>query len=418
MTRQRTSRWAASALGILSLAIASASAGPPVPTAQEAASAEESILKLLRDNTVTAPYAFAVKAVGNQFALSGRVGSRRVHDVAIRSTIALGYPVRDDLIIDTREADRIAAQSGYYPSRIGFPSIYPPPLFGRLDDPFLGFEPPLVSYPPYWGAIANRPPVKMPTIDTAGLSPATVQLTLDPQGVAYLTGQVATQAEKESVAIKVGSVRGIGGVVNELEVVGGRPLPSDNPPPPPTPAFLPPGPPNQPPVPVPVPTPDLSIQRPPLPVNGDPVTKKVIESLSKRPLLAALPVKVSGKDGVVTLTGSVPSAYEAMLAFRTAEQTPGVREVYDRLQFTMPDDDDKNPLRLKGRPEDVEPYLTAQIRRQLGDLAHIDKVRLQGESIEIVGSVSSATDVARVEATIRSIPLLRGFRIEPKFQAD
>ena len=258
--------------------------------------------------------------------------------------------------------------------------------------------------------------MKLPTVDTAGPGPATVQLSLDPQGVAYLSGQVATQAEKESVAIKVGSVRGIGGVVNELEVVGGRPIPSDNPPPPPTPAFLPPGPTNQPPV--PVPSPDLSDSRPAIGVNSDPVTKKVIESLSRRPLLAALPVKVNGKDGVVTLTGIVPSAYEAMLAFRTAEQTPGVREVYDRLQFTMPEDDDKNPLRLKGRREDVEPYLTAQIRRQLGDLAHLDRVRLQGESIEIVGSVSAVADVARVEATIRSIPLLRGFRIEPKFQVD
>ena len=415
MTRQRKSYRAASALVILSLAITSASADPPVATAQVSTSPEQSILKILRSNPVTAPYAFAVKTAGKQFALSGRVGSRQVHDVAIRSTIALGYPVRDDLIIDTREADRIAAQSGY-PRRIGIPYYYPPPLFGRLDDPFLGFEPALVSYPPYWGAIANRPSVRMPAVDTAGLGPATVQLSLDPQGVAYLTGQVATQAEKESVAIKVGGVRGVGGVVNELEVVGGGPMPSDTPPPPPTPAFLPPRPPNQPPV--PVPTPDLSEQRPAIGVNADPVTKKVIESLGKRPLLSALSVKVSGKDGVVTLTGSVPSAYEAMLAFRTAAQTPGVREVFDRLQFTMPDDDDKNPLRLKGRPEDVEPYLTAQIRRQLGDLAHLDRVRLQGESIEIVGSVSAAADIARVEATIRSIPLLRGFRIEPKFQVD
>ena len=100
MTRQWTSRWSAAALGILSLAITTASADSPVPTAQKATSPEESIVKTLHANPVTSPYAFTVKAVGDQFALSGRVGSRRVHDVAIRSTIALGYPVRDDLIID------------------------------------------------------------------------------------------------------------------------------------------------------------------------------------------------------------------------------------------------------------------------------------------------------------------------------
>ena len=30
------------------------------------------------------------------------------------------------------------------------PYIYPPPLMGRLDDPFFGFVPPLVSFPPWW----------------------------------------------------------------------------------------------------------------------------------------------------------------------------------------------------------------------------------------------------------------------------
>ena len=28
--------------------------------------------------------------------------------------------------------------------------VYPPPLFGRLDDPFFGMVPPLVSFAPWW----------------------------------------------------------------------------------------------------------------------------------------------------------------------------------------------------------------------------------------------------------------------------
>ena len=416
MTRQRMSRWAALASGILGFAFSVTNAEPPLSTAQRVRTPEDAILQSLRNNPITAPYSFAVKTVDRQFVLMGRVGSRQVHDVAIRSLIAMGYPVRDDLVIDTRELDRIAAQVAY-PSPVGFNYLYPPPLLSRVDDPFLGFEPPIANFPPYWGAIANRAPVKLPALDIAGQGPPSVQFTVDSQGVAYLSGQVASQADKETIGAQVTSVRGIGGLVNELEVVADRPIPSDLPPPPPTPAFLPaPGPPRV--MPPPVPRPDLSEGRPSVSVSDDPVTRKVVDAFVNRPVLAALRVKVSGKDGVVTLTGKVPSAYEAMQAFRAAEQTPGVREVIDRLEFAIPDDEDKNPLRLKGRPDDVEPYLTAQIRRQLGDLAHVDRVRLQGDAIEINGTVSSAADTARAEATIRSIPLLRGFRVTPNFRAD
>jgi hypothetical protein len=107
-----------------------------------------------------------------------------------------------------------------------------------------------------------------------------------------------------------------------------------------------------------------------------------------------------------------------MLAFRAAQQTPGVRDVVDKLEFPVPDADQPNPLRTKGRPSDVEPYLLAQIRRQVGDLAHVDTVHVRGDTLEIRGTVARAEDTPRVEATLRSIPLLRGFRLEPDFVTD
>ena len=417
MNRQRTSRRVALALGILGFAGPPANADQPLPAAQRATAVQDQILQTLRANPITAPYQFEVRQAGKQFALSGRVGSRQVHDVAVRALIAQNIPFRDDLVIDTR----VAPQPAYGPV-VGYNYLYPPPLFGRVDDPFLGFEPPLLSYPPYWGAIANRPNIKLPSIDTAGPGPATVQLSVDSQGVAYLSGQVGTQAEKEEVAAKVSGVRGIGGVVNELQVVGNPPAISDVPPPPPTPAF--PGVQGrQMPAVVPAPAPgavlnpNVSNDRV-IALNNDPLAAKVTDALNRKPALASLPVKVSAKEGVVTLSGKLPSAYEAMLVFRAAEQTPGVHEVVDRLEFTMPDEDDRNPLRLKGRPEDVEAYLTAQVRRQLGDLAHVDRVRLRGDTVEIACSVVAAEDSARVEATLRSIPLLRGFKLEPTFHTE
>ena len=104
-----------------------------------------------------------------------------------------------------------------------------------------------------------------------------------------------------------------------------------------------------------------------------------------------------------------------MLAYRSAEQVAGVKDVDDRLEFTLPDADAPNPLKTKGRPEDIEPYLLTQVRRQVGDLAHVDQLRVTGETVEIRGTLGRAEDAGRVEATLRSIPLLRGFRIEPSF---
>ena len=61
------------------------------------------------------------RSTGEQYALSGRVGTKMVHDAAIRTMIALGYPVRDDLTIDTGEVNRVAApaQAQYGPARRG-----------------------------------------------------------------------------------------------------------------------------------------------------------------------------------------------------------------------------------------------------------------------------------------------------------
>ena len=98
--------------------------------------------------------------------LSGIVGTKQVHDAAVRLAIAMGIPFRDDLVIDTGAAAAVAqaagaAVGGYGGAMPGTlsnssPYIYPPPLFGRLDDPFFGYVPPLVSFPPWWRAPGSK----------------------------------------------------------------------------------------------------------------------------------------------------------------------------------------------------------------------------------------------------------------------
>lgn len=401
---------------------------PPQATAEAKPDPAGALLKALQANPVTAPYRFMIAGGGRQWVLSGRVGTKQAHDVAIRTAIAMGIPVRDDLTIDTTQAIRAAMQAGPMATPASY--VYPPPLFGRLDDPFFGFEPPLVTYPPFAGQVAAREPLRtsaLAALDTGGPIPAdSIRLTLDPRGVATLEGRVPTLADRVAVGQKVAAVPGVSEVVNLLEV--GNVAPADNanvntgdvPPPPPQPA----GQPVAPRVAPPAAPRDAQAEAgipagAPVIVGSDPVAKKVSDAISRRPALTnATQTRISSSDGIVTISGQAPSAYEAMLVFRAAQQTPGVREVVDKIEFPVPDVDQPNPLRTRGRPEDVEPYLLAQIRRQLGDVAHVDQVRVHGDSLEVSGTVAANNDTPRVEATLRSIPLLRGYRLVPHFTAD
>ena len=394
---------------------------------------ELGLLRSLQANPATAPYGFSTERRGSKIALRGRVGTKQIHDVAIQTAIALGVPVIDDLVIDTLAAHQAASFPGGgivsgqgvgYPSAgpssgMGYPGAnysgygslpytYPQPLFGRLDDPFFGFEPPAIGYPSWWGALTARrlgppmapagpndlqadaipnpnpsmanPPADPSDAQAASIPDGTIDMAIDPRGVATLRGTVPTLAERITLGQKVAQTPGVTQVVNLLNVKAGAAAPlSDKPPPPPVPADL---------TPVAKPPVVVSIPNEPAIVadNVDPVGQKAARAISNRAGLANQSVKVKVRDGVASLTGKVPTVYEAMLAFRAVQRTPGVREVEDRLEFVVPDGNGPNPLADKGRPEDVEPYLEAQIRRQVGDLAHIDRVRVQGDNARPQGA--------------------------------
>jgi osmotically-inducible protein OsmY len=453
----------------LSLAVASlvAAAGAfpahaPAQTARGTASRaagdpgrpDPTVLRALQASPITAPYRITANWRDGKLVLAGRVGTKQIHDAAVQ--IALGYTsaVRDDLVIDTAEAHRVAAQSaaaaayppagaaargmpplGAAPYALGsLPYVYPQPLFGRLDDPFFGFEPPLLSYPPWWGAVTAREGLSVPAPGAAapanpnpaagagtptavplGPSPGdgTVEMTIDGRGVATLRGTVSNLAERIAVGQQIAMTPGVSEVINLLQVknpgAGGKPA-SATPPPPPQPALVPavraPGPAGG------------AEARPAIAVDAGDLTPRLTDALARRPALADLPIQVSLRDGVATLSGEVPTVYEAMLAYRAVQQTPGVDQVIDRLKFTVPDGEKKNPLLAKGRPEDVEPYLLAQIRRQVRDLAHIDQVRVRADTLEVRGTLARLEDRPRLDAILRSMAVLRGFRLVPEFTAE
>jgi hypothetical protein len=447
--------------------------GSQMPTAARSDRPDAIVQSAIRANPLTAPYAITAAWRNGSVVLAGRVGTKAIHDMAVRTVIDLGYPLRDDLVIDTALAHRVAlaqaAGGAWLPAARGTLGgsapyfVYPPPLFGRVDDPFFGFEPPLVSFPP-WSTSSSPDPRVLQAAVAPGAGPGApgpgptgfsgaagagerqplprdaapvrgnLQLTVDISGQVHLSGVVASELDRRIIEDEARNTPGVTQVVSELRVARQA---SETPPPPPQPVLRPeqedkpaqprPVPPPQPPRPDPkaalAPRPDAGPRKAVMPDmamarDGQRLTRRVADALARRSPLAGLPISVQSRGDVVTLTGKVPSAYEAMLVYRTVEQIPGVREIADQLQFQVPDENHPNPLRQKGRPEDLEPYLTSQIRRHVGELAHVDRVRVRGDILEIQGTLPDGEDPNRVQAILRSMPLLRDFRLEPVFHAE
>lgn len=366
---------------------------------------EAAILQALQADPTTAPYSFTTSTRNGKVVLKGRVGSKNAYDVAIHLAMAVTTSVDDRLVIDTTALPRPAPIVRPAPPIDDWGFIYPPPLFGRLDDPFFGFEPPVITYPPWWGEMTSRirseVAVESETValnhDGDPLPEDTVEMTIDPLGVAVLRGSVPTLADSIAIGQKLAKSPGVVEVRNLLKVRETDPKP----PAPPRPD-----------------SPQTPREPRAIPIDTTGVGDRVAKALKRRPALEGSDVRSKVVAGVAYLEGNVATALEAMIAFRAAQQTPGVERVVDRLEFAVPDGRVKNPLLEKGRPEDVEPYLEAQVRRQLGDQAHVDRVRVRGDLVEIHGTVAEADDRERVEALLRSVPVLRGFRLDAQFIAE
>jgi hypothetical protein len=437
---------------------AGTSAAGQAQTANEAAAPDSILLSAIRTNPLTAPYLISVKRQKNGvIVLSGRVGTKIVHDAAVRMAIDLGAPFRDDLVIDTAAADQVALMASANAASAGAlapgslatsPYIYPQPLMGRLDDPFFGMVPPILSFPPWWrrnqpsfvmetrAAVNANAAAPSMTAQTTGASPAArgaapappsepsppigqVEIRVDALGQVFLRGVVASDEVRRAIEETARSVPGVTRVDSQFQVQPRR-ADGEMPPPPPEPMRAPAGAePKTPLPPAPANPPKAKVlDSAPRAVDRSGLSQRVTAALARRPVAAVLPIKVRSTDGVVTLSGPVPSAYEAMVAYRAAQQTPGVKEIVDQLEFPVPDEDHPNPLVHRGRPEDVEPYLACQIRRHFGDIAQLDRIQARGNLLELHATVENPDDKDRVLAILRSMPLLTGFRIEPVFTSD
>jgi osmotically-inducible protein OsmY len=396
---------------------------PGVQAQVASGSSAEALRRALAADPVTAPYEFSTRQDRGRVVLSGRVGTKTVYDRAVRIAIATGIPFTERLVIDTAEVTRELGTASSMPAARavpltnGPPYVYPQPLFGYYDDPFFGFEPPLLSFPPWWqprtdGATVAAPPGR----PAPGQAEQTVELTVDPLGFGILRGTVATEAERDGIGAKASKLPGVRGIINQIQVAGESEAPAARPP---LPGEIEAGP-----APAP-PEPELDDQPPPPPRPYDPkldapgaavpggLAARVNAAIAAVPGSDGTDVKAEAAGSTITLTGRAGTAREALHAFRAAQQTTGVARIIDRIKFPLPTSAATNTLLDGVAAEDLGPYLTYHLGRQLGDGAEVSRVEVQGRALEVSILVGRLADRARVEAILRSSPLLRGFQVRP-----
>jgi len=531
------------------------------------------LLEAIARHPTTAPYAPMISAFEREdgrVVLQGVVGTKVIHDAAVGLAIESGIPFVDNLVIDTAAATDVALRGasmagvgarpdfgyGYgYGGAAGFAPtygasplsmppnyppptytpfgtgpggaptlVYPPPAFGYLDEPFYGFEPPVISYPPWWGGLswrrtaeyaAHRGASNAPGAPTGppgagraygfggyGVAPnqprpygvdprfqdpangrpnargqgrnprlpanpdaarngrgvangqadsdarsdnskpleimGEVEMTINPAGVATLRGRVPTLADRIAVGQYLAQTPGVNEVINLLnvsepeartdEAEGPRPerrnpRPRGERPRPPAPREDP-AEDDAPPV-----LPDLNGDdvgglredalafRAPRVLRAHQIARRA-RPLGQIPELRGLPIQVELADGVARLSGRVPTALEAMRAYTVVSRRPEVESVEDRLKFSVPLDPNRNPLRTQGDRDAVEDYLKAQARRQLEGQAKLDRLELFGDRVEARLRIKEPRDRRRIEAILRSTPVLRGFTIATTIRVD
>jgi hyperosmotically inducible protein len=72
-------------------------------------------------------------------------------------------------------------------------------------------------------------------------------------------------------------------------------------------------------------------ERPPVAIDDTVLTAKVKAALIAEPRLTSVPIDVTTRQSIVTLSGSVGSAAEKATAVQVAESVEGVKGVVDRL---------------------------------------------------------------------------------------
>src|SRR5262245_38774481 len=131
---------------------------------------------------------------------------------------------------------------------------------------------------------------------------------------------------------------------------------------------------------------------------------KAAFALSKR--ISAYEIAVDTKDGVVTLTGQVPSEIDRELAASVAQDTTGVKQVNNQIRVEPGLKPSEASVRESSRVADLE--ILADLRERITASAFLSgneiQVNVKDRIVTLTGRVQTPQQKAGAEQLARSLP--------------
>ena len=139
------------------------------------------------------------------------------------------------------------------------------------------------------------------------------------------------------------------------------------------------------------------------------LSARIRSAITRTKRLYSLGIGVENKDGVITLTGEVPTEIDKDLAGKLAQETPGVKEVHNQLEVApslkRPNDPEpQNSVALN--VEDLE--MEANLRENLQAIPELKSqpivIKVNNRAVTLTGRVGSEQQRQRAEQVLRGAP--------------
>jgi len=139
-------------------------------------------------------------------------------------------------------------------------------------------------------------------------------------------------------------------------------------------------------------------------VNDATITNTVKSKLAADPETSALRINVDTSNGVVTLSGAVPTAVEKAEAERIARNTQGVRQVVDNLTV-------EQEKSAPGGETSGDAAISTGVKSQLVSNGILGtNIDVKNGEVTLTGTVTNAQEKAKAEQIARQVSGVKGVR--------
>lgn len=141
------------------------------------------------------------------------------------------------------------------------------------------------------------------------------------------------------------------------------------------------------------------------------LASRIKSALAQTKRLQGYTISVENKEGIVTLSGDVPSPFDKELAGNVAKETPGIKSVNNRLQIVLgatpqTGENNLNKIELSINVEDLE--LQANLRERIASFPDLKnqqiEIKTQQRAVTLSGNAESEPQRARIEQIVRAFP--------------